>query len=80
MLSGDQSRALSAQLAQLDQAIKEADAQTSATGVANQYDLGLKNNALGQASLAQAQDQFLRELALRQWMAQDNSQFNWANL
>lgn len=73
LLSGDQQRALQQELAQMDQALGEANAKTSANSVANQF-------SLGQQGLNQSQDQFLRELALRQWQAGDNSQYQWASL
>lgn len=73
LLTGDQQRALQAELAQMDQALGEANAKTSANSVANQFSLGSRG-------LDQSQDQFLRELGLRQWVAGDNSQLNWASL
>lgn len=87
MLSGDQTRALQSQLAAMDQAIKEANANTSATSVGNQFTLGQGQLALGQGQLAlgnrgldTSNDQFLRELGLRQWQLGDQSNFMWAGL
>jgi hypothetical protein len=87
MLSGDQQRNLQGQLAQMNQALGEANAQTSRTGMENQFTLGQGQLALGRDSLAlqksgQAQnnDQFLRELALRQWDTGDQSDYRWASL
>lgn len=80
MLSGDQQRALQAQLAQMDQAIAEANAKTSASSVANQFSLGQQGLGLQAQGLNQSNDQFLKELALRQWQAQDNSNLGWAQL
>lgn len=84
LLSGDQTRNLQAQLAQLDQAIKEA-------GIATQRDLGfgdldLRDRlgtgqlALGNRQLDSANDNFLRELALREWDLGDQSDYRWASL
>lgn len=87
MLSGDQQRALTSQLAAMDQAIAEANAKTSATSVGNQFTLGQGQLALGQGQLAlgnrsldTSNDQFLRELGLRQWQLGDQSDYNWATL
>lgn len=79
-LSGDQQRSLTSQLAAMDQAIKEAGAKTSATSVGNQFTLGQGQLALGNRSLDVNNDQFLRELALRQWQLGDQSDYNWASL
>lgn len=62
MLSGDQTRSLQMQLAQMDDAIAR---------------MGLDNQRRGQDF---SQDQFLRELGLRQWQAGDDSDFRWAGL
>ena len=91
LLSADQQRALTAQLAQIDQAIKEANVGLGASGQALQRDLGfadlnlrdklgMDNLALGNRSLNVSADQFLRDLALRQWQAGDESDWRWANL
>ncbi len=69
MLSGDQQRSLAEQLAALDQAIKEAS-----------IGLGQGQLALGNRSLDTSNDQFMRELALRQWQLGDQSDLNWAQL
>lgn len=87
MLNADQQRNLQAQLAQMDQALGEVNAQTSRTGMENAFTLGQGQLGLGRDSLAlqkaaQAQnnDQFLRELALRQWDTGDQSDYRWAML
>ena len=51
MLTGDQTRALQEKLASMDQAIAEANANTSRLGATNSYDLGLRSNALGLSQL-----------------------------
>ncbi len=107
MLSGDQTRNLQAQLAQMDQAIKEAGIGMQGRGLDLQRDLGFSDLALrdklGMGGLAlqgrgldiqrelglgglaltgrgqdMSMDQFLRELALREWIAGDNSDRAWA--
>jgi hypothetical protein len=112
-LSGDQQRALQAQLAQMDQAIREAGVglqsqqiqQTGQLGFADldlrsqlgnrgfdiqsqlgnrgydiQSQLGNRNIDLGYYTAGNQNDQFLRELALRQWQLGDQSNWNWAQL
>ena len=87
MLGGDQQRNLQMQLAQMDQALGEANTQTARTGMENQFTLGQGQLGLGRESLglqragmAQNNDQFMRELGLRQWQAGDQSDYNWASL
>lgn len=80
MLSGDQQRNMQSQLAMMDQAINEANAKTSATSVGNQFTLGQGQLALGGRSLDQSGDQFLRELALRQWDMGNQNDYRWATL
>lgn len=91
MLSGDQTRNLQQQLAAMDQAIKESGAQTSARSVDNQFTLGnrgldiqqmlgLGGLDLQRQGLSQGNDQFLRQLALRQWELGDNSDRAWAGI
>lgn len=45
-----------------------------------QRELASITAALQEQGLAQSQDQFLRELALREWQAGDTSDLNWASL
>lgn len=69
MLSGDQQRALQAQLASLDQAIKEGNLTLGQRGLDVQERLGMADLGYKDRALSQSGDQFLRELALREWMA-----------
>ena len=87
LLSADQTRNLQAQLGQMDQAIKEAgigmqgrqlDLGFADLGV--RRDLGFAGLDLTRRGQDLSMDQFLRELALRQWNDADNSRFRWANL
>lgn len=102
ILSADQQRNLTQQLAQMDQAIKEAGVGLQGQGLAQQGALGFAGldlqrqlgmggldlqrtlglGGLGLQARGQdlSQDQFLRELALRQWDLGDQSDFRWANL
>jgi hypothetical protein len=80
LLSGDQTRALQAQLAALDQALGQTNATTSRQSVNNQFALGQQQLSLEQQRLQQQQDQFLRELALRAYQVGDNSAYQWATL
>lgn len=91
LLSADQTRNLQAQLGQMDQAIKEAGVGMQGRSLDLQRDLGFADlglrRELGMGGLDLTRrgqdlgfDQFLRELALRQWELGDNSQFRWANL
>lgn len=91
MLSGDQTRALQAQLAAMDQAIKEAgvglqgrdlDLRTELGrgDLALRDKLGMGQLALGNRGLDLSNDQFLKELALREWDLGNQNDFRWANL
>ena len=116
LLSGDQQRALTGQLATLDQAIRQAGVVQQGQQLALQSSLGFGDLALrdklgtGQLALGNRQaditqllglgnlglgyyganttrrgqnlsnDQFLRELALRQWDLGDQSDYRWAQL
>jgi hypothetical protein len=91
MLSGDQNRNLQAQLAALDQATREAGIGLQGREQDMQYDLGNKGltlqRELGQGGLGLqrrgqdlSQDQFLRELALREWDRGQYWDYNYAGL
>ncbi len=91
LLSADQTRNLQAQLGQMDQAIKEAGIGMQGQSLGLQRDLGFaglglqRELGLGGLSLqARGQDlgfdQFLRELALRQWDLGNQNDFRWASL
>lgn len=73
ILSKDQSTALQAELANLDAALKRQGLALQGQQIGNQ-------NSQFYANLGQGQDQFLRQLALNQWIAGDNSNLNWAQL
>lgn len=76
MLSGDQNRNLQQQLAAYDQAIKEANVGLGQ----QQIGLGYAGLDFQKQGLAQNNDQFLRELALRQWDLGDQHDRGWASL
>ena len=78
LISGDQTRALQAQLAALDQAISQTNATTSRQGVNNQFTLGQRQLELENQRMQQQQDQMMRELALRAFEVGDNSNYRWA--
>lgn len=66
MLTADQRNALEMELAQLNDRARTADRT--------------QNQSQFTASQAQGNDQFLRELALREWIAGDQSSRGWAGL
>jgi len=91
LLSGDQNRALQQQLAAYDQAIKEAGVGLQGRSLDLQGELGRGDLALrgelGRGGLAlqgrgldQSNDEFLRELSLRQWDLGNQNEFRWATL
>ncbi len=91
LLSADQTRNLQAQLGQMDQAIKEAGVGMQGRSLDLQRDLGFADLGLrrdlgfGGLDLQRRGqdlgfDQFLRELALRQWDLGNQDAFRWASL
>jgi hypothetical protein len=91
MLSGDQNRNLQSQLAAMDQAIAEAGVGLQGRGLDLQRELGnrgldlqrdLGGRGLDLQSRGQdlSQDQFLRELALREWDRGQYWDYNYAGL
>ena len=77
LLSGDQQRTLQSQLASLDQAIAQANVGLGVRGQDLQQQLGLADLDYRNRALSQNMDQFLRELALRQYDTQNNWDYNW---
>lgn len=73
LLSGDQQRTLQQQLAMLDQAIAEAGIGLGARGQDLNFSLGSRGQDLGM-------DQFLRELALREYDTVNRWDYNWTTL
>jgi hypothetical protein len=87
MLSGDQARNLQALQASLGQAIGEANVGLGSRNLdlgfadlALRDKLGTGSLGLQQQGLNQGNDQFLRELGLRQWDLGDQSDYRWASL
>lgn len=89
LLQGDQSRDLTSQLALLDQAVKEGSlglqgrgqnlqAALGFGGLDLQRELGIGGLGLQQRGQDMSMDQFLRELALREWQLGDESDWRWA--
>jgi flagellar biosynthesis chaperone FliJ len=78
LISGDQTRALQAQLAALDQAISQTNATTSRQSVNNQYSLGQRQLELQLQQLLASQDMQMRRLGLDASIAQDDSNYKWS--
>jgi hypothetical protein len=80
LLSGDQNRNLSEKLAMYDNAIKEAGIGLGARGQDLDYSLGQQGIGLGARGQDLGMDQFLRELALREYDTVNRWDYNWMSL
>mgnify|MGYP003676499740 CR=1 FL=1 len=80
MLSGDQQRNLQMQLGMMDQAIGEAGISLGARGQDLQGALGFGGLDLQRQGLYQNNDQFMRELALREWNDRNKWNYNWGTI
>jgi hypothetical protein len=80
LLSGEQTRNLQQQLAMLDQAIAEAGVGLSARGQDLDFQLGNRGLDVSMRGQDMGMDQFLRDLALREWDRGQYWDYNWAGL
>lgn len=74
MLSGDQTRALQGELAAIDSQLRR---DLGFAGIAAQRDLGFAGLDVSRRGQDMGMDQFLRQLALNEWIAGDQSDQFW---
>ncbi len=80
MLSGDQQRQLQSELAMLDQAIAEAGIGLGARGQDLDYSLGREGLGVTRRGQDFGMDQFLRDLALREYDTNNRWDYAWQRL
>ena len=80
LLNADQQRQLQSELAMLDQAIKEQNVALGFRGQDLDYSLGREGLGVQRRGQDFGMDQFLKELAIREWDTTNKWDYAWAGL